>query len=114
MPIYEYECPVCGRFDKLQSISEDPLETCPTCAESGDKSDVKRLVSASSFHLKGTGWYKTDYGGSSGASSSPSTTSSEKGGTSDTTSSSSTKDSGSDSKKVESAPKASSEKAAKS
>jgi putative FmdB family regulatory protein len=61
MPIYEYECPVCGVFEHIQSFSAKPLTQCPTCKENGQKSKVKRLMSASAFHLKGGGWYKTDY-----------------------------------------------------
>ncbi len=65
MPIYEYECPVCGRFEHIQRANDKDLRECPTCKDKGKPSKVKRLVSASSFHLKGGGWYKTDYGGSS-------------------------------------------------
>lgn len=70
MPIYEYECPVCGRFELMQKISEAALEVCPTCQGAGRQSSVQRVVSASAFHLKGSGWYKTDYSssGSSGSS----------------------------------------------
>jgi putative FmdB family regulatory protein len=68
MPIYEYECPECGRFETIQKFSDKPLTQCPRCKEAGKKSSVKKAVSASAFHLKGSGWYKTDY--SSGNSSS--------------------------------------------
>jgi putative FmdB family regulatory protein len=57
MPIYEYECPKCGTFEIMQKISEKPLKKCPTCS-----CKVKKLVSQTSFQLKGTGWYVTDYG----------------------------------------------------
>ena len=79
MPIYEYECPVCGSFETLQRISDAPLKTCPRCAEKGENNSVKKLMSASSFQLKGSGWYKTDYasssssGGTNGSSKSHST-----------------------------------------
>lgn len=57
MPIYEYECDGCQAVHEVvQKMSDAPLETCPTC---GGK--VKKLISLSSFHLKGTGWYNTDY-----------------------------------------------------
>jgi len=56
MPIYEYQCPKCGLFEAMQRITESPLRKCPTC-----KSKVERLVSRSSFVLKGSGWYATDY-----------------------------------------------------
>jgi putative FmdB family regulatory protein len=85
MPLYEYECQSCGRFEALQSFSEKPLKWCPTCSEKGSKSAVKRVVSAPAFHLKGSGWYKTDYG-SSGAKGSKSTPSDK--GTTDSGSSS--------------------------
>ena len=58
MPIYEYECPDCGqRFEHMQKITEESLSSCPKCGGQ----NVQRLVSASAFHLKGSGWYKNDY-----------------------------------------------------
>jgi len=57
MPIYEYECPGCQTVHEvLQKFSDAPMETCPQCG-----GQVKKLVSQSSFHLKGGGWYNTDY-----------------------------------------------------
>jgi putative FmdB family regulatory protein len=56
MPIYEYTCKRCGNFEVMQRMSEDPLKKCPTC---GTK--VSKLISRSAFHLKGSGWYATDY-----------------------------------------------------
>ncbi len=56
MPIYEYNCKRCGDFEITQRISEDPRKKCPTC---GTK--VTKLISTSAFHLKGGGWYMTDY-----------------------------------------------------
>jgi putative FmdB family regulatory protein len=56
MPIYEYECQKCGTFEATQRITEKPLGKCPTC-----KGKVKKLISNTSFQLKGTGWYITDY-----------------------------------------------------
>lgn len=61
MPIYEYECPVCGRFEVIQKFSDKPLKQCPNCKEQGKTNPVTKAVSASAFHLKGSGWYKTDY-----------------------------------------------------
>jgi putative FmdB family regulatory protein len=58
MPIYEYECQKCGTFEASQRITEKPLAKCPTC-----KSKVKRLISNTSFQLKGSGWYVTDFAG---------------------------------------------------
>jgi putative FmdB family regulatory protein len=56
MPVYEYECQKCGTFETTQRITEEPLSKCPTC-----KGKVKKLISNTSFQLKGTGWYITDY-----------------------------------------------------
>ncbi len=56
MPIYEYECPKCGQFETTQRITEPPLKKCPACG-----AKVRKLISNSSFQLKGTGWYLTDY-----------------------------------------------------
>jgi putative FmdB family regulatory protein len=56
MPIYEYNCEKCGTFEVTQKITEKALNKCPTC-----KGKVKKLISNTSFQLKGTGWYITDY-----------------------------------------------------
>jgi putative FmdB family regulatory protein len=56
MPIYEYKCPKCGVFEVTQRITESALKKCPTC-----KSKIERIMSATSFVLKGSGWYATDY-----------------------------------------------------
>jgi putative FmdB family regulatory protein len=56
MPIYEYQCQKCGTFEVTQRITEKALGKCPTC-----KGKVKKLISNTSFQLKGTGWYITDY-----------------------------------------------------
>jgi putative FmdB family regulatory protein len=56
MPIYEYDCQNCGVVEVTQRITEKPLAKCPTC-----KGKVKKLISNTSFQLKGTGWYITDY-----------------------------------------------------
>lgn len=63
MPIYEYNCPVCGVIEVFQKINDAELEKCPYCSNRGVSSDVKRQVSLSSFRLKGSGWYQTDYNG---------------------------------------------------
>ena len=61
MPIYEYSCTVCGaRVEKMQRIFEGPPTDCPACNATGT---LKKLISHSSFHLKGSGWYVTDYTG---------------------------------------------------
>jgi putative FmdB family regulatory protein len=56
MPLYEYECEAGHRFEKIQKFSDPPIEKCPTCGTS-----VHKLISSPAFHLKGTGWYITDY-----------------------------------------------------
>src|SRR5213593_1040682 len=61
MPIYEYRCEHCGDFEEMQRITDPPLSRCPTC-----RRKVRRLISNTSFQLKGTGWYVTDYARSSG------------------------------------------------
>jgi putative FmdB family regulatory protein len=57
MPIYEYECLSCGKLDEvLQKFSDPPKTSCDHC-----NGKLQKLISQSSFHLKGTGWYVTDY-----------------------------------------------------
>lgn len=63
MPIYEYECRACGEeLEILQKFSEGSLRKCPACGEL----KLHRKISRSAFHLKGDGWYVTDYGGKNG------------------------------------------------
>ena len=58
MPTYEYQCESCGHeLEKLQRISDDPLKDCPDCGAA----ELRRLVSAAGFRLKGAGWYETDF-----------------------------------------------------
>ena len=56
MPLYEYQCARCGRFEIIQKFSDDPLRTCPTCGD-----EVQKMPSAPAIQFKGTGWYITDY-----------------------------------------------------
>ena len=64
MPLYEYQCEACdSRFEKIRQFSDPPLEVCPTCG----KGPIQKLVSSPAFHLKGSGWYATDYAKKSGA-----------------------------------------------
>lgn len=56
MPMYEYSCASCGTFEVIQKFSDAPLTTCPTCGK-----EVSKLMSRTSFQLKGTGWYASDY-----------------------------------------------------
>jgi putative FmdB family regulatory protein len=58
MPLYEYQCEVCGiRFEVIQKFADAPVAVCKSC---GGK--VTRLFSAPAIQFKGTGWYITDYG----------------------------------------------------
>ena len=57
MPIYEYECMKCGEIEEvIQKFSDKALTKCKYCS-----GKLQKLVSQSTFHLKGTGWYVTDY-----------------------------------------------------
>ena len=68
MPIYEYECTQCGQIEEaIQKFSDRPLTKCTHCS-----GKLQKLISHSSFHLKGTGWYVTDYAGKNGNQSSDS------------------------------------------
>jgi len=65
MPIYEYECTQCGKIEEaIQKFSDKPLKRCKHCS-----GKLHKLMSQSSFHLKGTGWYVTDYANKSKGSS---------------------------------------------
>ena len=58
MPIYEYECGACGELHEfIQKFSDGPKRKCPSCG----KLRLKKLISAAAFHLKGDGWYVTDF-----------------------------------------------------
>ncbi len=57
MPIYEYNCNKCKeQFEVIQKFSDPLLSKCPKCS-----GEVTKLISQCTFHLKGTGWYATDY-----------------------------------------------------
>lgn len=57
MPVYEYQCSSCGnRFELRQKFSDAPASECPACGGS-----VEKLISSTSFALKGGGWYNTGY-----------------------------------------------------
>ena len=59
MPIYEYQCSECGQVEEaIQKFSDKPLTKCKHCS-----GKLHKLISQSAFHLKGTGWYVTDYAG---------------------------------------------------
>jgi len=98
VPIYEYECTKCGhQTEAIQKFSDSPLAQCELC-----HGKLMKLISHSTFHLKGSGWYVTDYasksGGDQGKGSKP-----DKDSTSQSTGSTET------SKKQESASKGSTE-----
>jgi putative FmdB family regulatory protein len=58
MPIFDYKCEACGHaFDVLQKVGDGPLRKCPECG----KLKLKKQLAAPNFHLKGSGWYKTDF-----------------------------------------------------
>jgi putative FmdB family regulatory protein len=65
MPIYEYECTKCGRLEEtFQRFADKPLSKCKHCS-----GKLQKLISHSAFHLKGSGWYVTDYANKSKTSS---------------------------------------------
>jgi putative FmdB family regulatory protein len=67
MPIYEYKCKKCGKeFELFQNMTDPVVKNCKFC-----KGPVNKLISMSSFHLKGSGWYVTDYGGKKAPTSEP-------------------------------------------
>jgi putative FmdB family regulatory protein len=58
MPIYEYRCGACGHeLEALQKLRDEPLVECSECPDG----QLKRLISAPNFRLKGSGWYETDF-----------------------------------------------------
>jgi putative FmdB family regulatory protein len=64
MPIYEYQCAACGQVvERWQKISDSPLAECPGCG-----GGLHKIISSCAFHLKGSGWYVTDYSGKNAAS----------------------------------------------
>jgi putative FmdB family regulatory protein len=59
MPIYEYTCQKCGHhLEVMQKMSDRPLNRCPEC-----KGRLEKIFSQTSFQLKGSGWYVSDYAG---------------------------------------------------
>jgi putative FmdB family regulatory protein len=92
VPIYEYQCTKCGEvFEAFQKVSDEPLTQCKFCHAKAEK-----IISQSSFQLKGSGWYLTDY---SRRSSSPA---SEKSKTSESSEKSTDTKAASDSKSTDS------------
>jgi putative FmdB family regulatory protein len=62
VPLYEYSCARCGRFEVIRRFSDDALTKCPTCG-----GEIQKLFSAPAIQFKGSGWYVTDYARKSGA-----------------------------------------------
>ena len=56
MPLYEYQCEKCGRFERIVKFSDPPLAACPTCG-----GPVAKLFSSPAIQFKGSGFYITDY-----------------------------------------------------
>ena len=74
MPIYEYECLQCGKtMEAMQKFSDAPLSSCEHCS-----GELHKLISMSTFHLKGSGWYVTDYSGKNQSTSAASSSESPK------------------------------------
>ncbi|HAS50308.1 MAG TPA: FmdB family transcriptional regulator [Gammaproteobacteria bacterium] len=58
MPIYEYRCQSCNHdLEVMQKLSDPELSDCPSCGQP----QLKKLISAVGFRLKGSGWYETDF-----------------------------------------------------
>ena len=100
MPIYEYQCNKCRQItEALQKFSDPGLTECPYC-----NGKLKKLMSLNSFHLKGNGWYVTDYAGKKSGdyqSKSSNQETAKEGKTDKSTKTASSTESSSDSKKVE-------------
>jgi putative FmdB family regulatory protein len=63
VPLYEYQCDVCGqRFEVIQKFSDPPVEVCRACGGG----PVRKLLSSPAIQFKGSGWYITDYARKSG------------------------------------------------
>ena len=75
MPIYEYECSKCGKTSEaMQRFSDPPLTECNHC-----RGQLRKLISMSTFHLKGSGWYTTDYAGKNQSTAKPAESKTETG-----------------------------------
>jgi putative FmdB family regulatory protein len=82
MPLYEYQCEKCGRFERIVKFSDPPLAACPTCGGT-----VQKLFSSPAIQFKGSGFYITDYAKKSSPDSSGSKSSSSDKSSSDKSSS---------------------------
>jgi len=101
MPIYEYRCEKCGDFEATQKMTDEPLTQCPTC-----RRKVTKLISSTSFQLKGSGWYATDYGAKPAAKADDTKKGSSEGGAAEAGAGSSKTDSGGPDKKSSDKPAA--------
>jgi len=104
MPIYEFHCSSCNSVvEVIQKVSDPIPETCPSCNAEGT---LSKLISKSSFVLKGTGWYETDFKDKarSGKAGTDTSTHVDKNDSKETTTETSTTAESSDSKKTESKP----------
>ena len=100
MPIYEYECDKCGHaFEREQRMTDPPVKTCPKCKARR----VTKLISQSSFVLKGGGWYADGYSDSKGGK--KDSDSKPESSTTDSSSDSKSSDKGKDKSKDKSKPK---------
>lgn len=103
MPLYEYQCPTCGRFELIRKFSDSPLKACPNCGQG-----VTKLFSAPAIQFKGAGWYVTDYAkkssGGDGAKAADSASAAKDGGSKDASPSSSSSSSSSADKSSPSTP----------
>ncbi len=71
MPIYEYRCSICNhQFESLQKVGARALQKCPECS-----GKLEKLISRTSFQLKGGGWFDQGYGAKSGGAKPPAATS---------------------------------------
>lgn len=76
MPIYEYACTACGhQFEEWQKMSDPPVRVCPQCGQE----KVERLISRTSFQLKGGGWYSDLYSSNKGGATTGAAASDSKG-----------------------------------
>lgn len=95
MPIYEYRCKKCGKsVEAIQKVDDPPLKKCETCS-----GPLEKLISRSSFQLRGGGWFDSGYSSGSGSGSSGSSGSSSKSSSDDKKSSGEGKKSSGDDKK---------------